>query len=318
MIKTLRITGVFVVVLAGVMLAWVLWPISQMGWGGQGDEQFKKILSEPNAIDRFRRLHGNADEGGKDTTPPLVKQAEQLADIINPKAPPAPPKPATPSRAIQRAVAAISPQTGSAKFSLVGTCCSLSNPAASCAYVRLADNTYQWVQPGDQIAHYVIKEIKSDSVMCWDGSRDNEIPIEPPPDTAGMLTGGEPATPPTSGAEPPVPPETPAYSSVQSAATGQPTLPAMNLSPAARLSEEEKKNLGDLADRLRMLGKDPVNQAAAANRLIEQYKSSRVSAEEAEKLGNLGEELKGRNDSEREELRRQFLKRLSVPRPVEN
>jgi hypothetical protein len=332
MIKTLRITSVAAVVLAGIVLASVLVP-SLVGFGvggnggtkkivnmlapltrilpfGRDDEQVGKILNAPSAVDRFKEQHGDKDQSDQDTTPPLVKQAEVLADIINPKTAAPMQTPATSARIPERPVAL--PPPSSAKFSLVGTSYSASNPATSCAYVRLADNTYQWFRQGDQIAHYVVKEIRNGSVTCWDGSRNIEMPIEPVPDTASMLETGTALPIPAAPAL-----RQPVVGKVPGPPMTQPVTSTQDL-PSANLSNEDQEALGDLVNRLKELDTDPTNRAAAANKLISEFRSSRVSAEEAEKLGDLGEELNGNKDSLKEERRREFLRRLSAPRSTKN
>ncbi len=337
MIKTLRVTSVAAVVLASIVLASVLVP-SLVGLGVDGnrgtkkivgmlapltrilpfardDEQMGEILNAPSAVDKFRERHGDKEQSNQDTTPPLVKQAELLANIINPPA--ASPSPVSPGPARNIPVRP-PPPPSSAKFTLVGTSWSPSNPAASFAYIRLADNTYQWIQQGEQVAHYVVKEIKAGSITCWDGSRDTEMLVEPVPDTASMLeTGAASPVPVTSESRPSMIGRTPGQPVAQPVASGQPALEARDV-PSARLSPEDQEALGDLVNRLKELESDPTNRAAAANKLISEFRSSRVSAEEAEKLGDLGEELNENKDSLREERRREFLRRLSAPRSLKD
>jgi hypothetical protein len=320
MIKTLRITGVAVVLLAGVVLASVLVPTSVFHLGARGNKQFSRILNEPNAVDRFRSQHGSEDQGNRDTTPPLVRQAEILAKIINP-APTAAP---TPPRPTPRAPGdpSLGPKTPSAKFEVVGTAYSPSRPSASFAYLRMADKTYQWVQQGEQVAHYVIKKITGDSITCWDGSRDVEMPVETVPDTADVLTGGSASAgsaasalpQPTGGTAPvrpvvhPVIPNAP----VAAGRIPAPATPAAG-GPPLQLTPQEEEVLGSMVERLRQTEGDSTEREAAIRKIIEEYRSSRITAGETEKLGNLGEELNDQNAA-REAQRRESLRRLSIPR----
>lgn len=339
MIKTLRVTSVAAVVLASIVLASVLVPslvgLSVDGDGGtkrivnmlapltrilpyaRDDEQMGKILNAPSAVDRFKERHGDKDQSSQDTTPPLVKQAELLANIINPPAASTARMSARPGRGTP-VPSPPPPPESSAKFNLVGTSYSASDPGASFAYICLADGTYQWVRQGEQVAHYVIKEVKAGSVTCWDGNRTTEMLVEPVPDTASMLeTGAASPVPAASGSRSSMAGRTPGQLVAQPVASGQPAVGGSD-SPSAHLSEEDQQALGDLVDRLKELESDPANRAAAASKLISEFRSSRVSAEEAEKLGDLGEELNENKNSLKEERRREFLRRLNAPRSIRN
>jgi hypothetical protein len=328
MIKTLHITGVAVVLLAGVVLASVLVPASVFHFGGRGNKQFSRIIDEPNAVERWRNQHGT-DKQSKDTTPPLVKQAEALAKIINPPEPVV--KPPTPPVGHTVTKGPTVDRKFSAQFAVVGTAYSSVRPTASFAYLRMADNTYEWVQQGEQVGHLTIKDIKGDSITCWDGSRDVVMPVESVPDTASMLTGGgTPAAsvvstaPPALAAPQPVVGKTlnrpvvrPMAPSPQ-VATNRPMTPGTPATGALapQLTPQEEEVLGSLVDKIKQSESDPAAREAAIRKIIEEYRSSRITAGETEKLGNLGEELNDRKDAAREALRREQLRRLSAPRTI--
>ena len=50
--------------------------------------------------------------------------------------------------------------------------------------------TSKWVQVGDEIGHLTIREIRSDSIVCWDGSSDVVLPVLQRTNTASLLEGG--------------------------------------------------------------------------------------------------------------------------------
>jgi hypothetical protein len=314
MIRTLRITSVAAVLLAGVVLASVLGPVSLISFGVRSDKQVKKVLDAPSAVDRFKEQHPDKDQS-QDTTPPLVKQAELFADILKPRVPTSAQAPATAARAAVRP--SVTPPVVSANFNLVGLSYSPS-PAFSFAYIRLPDQTYQWVQPGSQIGHIVVKEVRSDRIIYWDGRQDVEKMVEQPPETGSMLETGK-AVPMLEAPAPRQPTigQAPSHPVAQPAMASQPVATPAD-STAAGLSPEEQQNLGDLAARLRELDKDPANRAAAQQKLIEEFRSSRVSTEEAKKLGNLGEELNGSKGSPKDDKWRERLKRLSGSRATKN
>jgi len=163
MIKTLRLTGVAAVAFAGLVLASVLGPVSLIRLDDTSDQRMGEILASPGAVERFHDLHGDKNPAGQDTTPPLVRQAELFKDIIDPKLlSPAPAMQAVASP--RRESIAVKPPVTSAKFTLVGTSCSASNPNLSFAYIRSADG----YQSGFSAA------IRS--VVTWSSRKSGKIP----------------------------------------------------------------------------------------------------------------------------------------------
>jgi hypothetical protein len=214
---------------------------------------------------------------------------------------------------------------------VVGTAYSSVRPTASFAYLRMADNTYEWVQQGEQVGHLTIKDIKGDSITCWDGSRDVVMPVEPVPDTASMLTGGgTPAAAAVSTAPPALAAPQPVVGKTLNRPVVRPTVPSPQVatnrpmtpgtaatgSPAPQLTPQEEEVLGSLVDRIKQSESDPAAREAAIRKIIEEYRSSRITAGETEKLGNLGEELNDRKDAAKEAQRREQLRRLSAPRTI--
>ncbi len=197
MIKTLRITSVAAVLLAVVVLASVLGfercaSLLPLNLGVRSDKQTEKILSGPTAVERFKEQYGNkAPDQGQDKTPPLVKQAEMFANIINPLAPDGT-RPAVASKLPIKPVAGTVKPAGpvSSKFDLLATCCS-SDPKTSFAQIRLVDGTYQWVGVGSEIGHVTIKEIHNGSIVCSDGGRDFPMDMQAAPETSSLLETGK-------------------------------------------------------------------------------------------------------------------------------
>ena len=233
-----------------------------LNFGVRSDKQTEKILGGPSAVERFKEQYGNKVRTGEDTTPPLVKQAELFADILNP--PPAgfaagwcDHVSAAHARRSRSPLVPVS-----SKFELLGTCYS-SNPKTSFAYIRLPDSTCQWTGVGTEIGHVTIKEIRKGSIVCWDGSRDVEMNTVATPETSTLLeTGKAPqdaATPSQASSEPPThsrasglklpaPTSAPARSGRPSVASGRGTAPGV---PPAQISKEEQENLTELGNRLK-------------------------------------------------------------------
>jgi hypothetical protein len=186
MVNTLRVTSVAAVVLAVLVLASVLGPKQLVNLGMKRDARLDSILNDPNASARSREGATAKASPGADQTPMLVKQAQDFANILKPKVEKLP---STPSGAGTRPPPII-PATSSAKFTLVGLSYSATRPEESFAYIKMADNTCQWVRKGDEIGHTTIREIRPSSIVCSDGNRDSEMTVVAPPDTANLLETG--------------------------------------------------------------------------------------------------------------------------------
>jgi hypothetical protein len=323
MIGILRITSVAVAILAVLVLASVLGPVSFLDRDQSAEIRAAKILSSPGAVERFREQGEDETPGDQDTTPPLVRQAETLARIMNPPVEDAPPVSSSPRTFTPKRV---TPNTEpSAMFDLVGTSYCASHPEESFAYVRLADKTYQWVQLGSVVGHLTVTEIKDGSIVCSDGRGQRPMMAEPAPDTASLLeAGASTGTPTASGpSRPPLPAALSRPEALRAAIT---TVPP----PASRLSEGDRKDMSQLVRRLKEelqrhpasdttdANEGPADKTAAMSRLISEFKSSRVSPEEAKRLEELGKELNGTTAPSTEESttgrRREFMRRLGVLR----
>jgi hypothetical protein len=301
MVRILQITGVAALICTGLVLASIKWPARLLHLGITQDHGVREFLEEPGAVTRFNTRNENQVPDNQDKTPLLVRQAQTLEGIINPREPQAAGVP-VPSTITRGPATPPPPPQSSAKFELFGISYSPSDPTSSLAYIRLPDNTYEWVMQGSEIGHMVIKQVKNDSIICFDGQRMSEMKVEPAIDTASILETGAVAT-----------------TSDRITDGGSP------LSP--RLTGQDAASLNELVQRLKQeLQKDgksdqagsnatPAEKAAAAGKLITEYKSSRVSPEEAKNLETLGEQLNGAKDNQQmEEKRRELMRRLGQPR----
>ncbi len=345
MIKTLRLTSVVAVILAAVVLASVLGFLRTDSFlplrvGTGSDKQTQSILSGPSAVERSKTQSGAKPD--VETTPPLIKQAELLAKIINPPEPAPeagatsgiknPPLPKIPVKPLAQV---------SSKFNLLGTCCS-SNPRASYAYIRLPDNTVQWVGVGEQIGHLTIKEIRKDSVLCWDGKSEVPVDVEAIPETSSLLETGKassvvsatkvedsaPRPEPTTGTTPPAKAsaaksgnkaKAPGSAAKSAIVSSQPMMP-VTPSPSAQITKQEQEKLSRLGDRLKNdAGTDSAGQVEAANRLINDFKSSTKSLPPGVKeLGDTAETDPGpeplKKTFRNEDRRSYYSGRLTPPR----
>jgi len=129
MIKTLRITTVIVVLLAGVLF------VVPVVFGGREDDRIEKLLNGPGIIEHFNNTVGSNTKPNQKRISPLVEQAQAFALFIDPPAR----KSRPPSRpAIHRQQQIPKPDAPvSAKFTLVATSVNESNPEQSfCTYKR--------------------------------------------------------------------------------------------------------------------------------------------------------------------------------------
>jgi hypothetical protein len=278
MVNTLRITSVAAVLMAAAVLVSVLGPKSLIGFAMKDDAKLDQILNSPNVVEKFRASQGSGGATSATQTPMLVQLAETFAKILDPPVTPKTDAPGSRGAMALQPVVKGPPQ--SAKFTLVGLSYSGLYPEWSFAYIRLADGTYQWARRGDEIGHITIREIRRDSILCWDGSRESEMMVAQPVDTASLLEGGAgPSTAMNSVASPPVSLSTPSSSPAISKGVALDRITSqIKLLQKASSGEDANSSAHD--------------RAAVMDRLISEYRSSRLSPEEAEKLGNLGEELK--------------------------
>jgi len=298
--------------------------------GARSDKQIDKILSGASAVERFKAQNGNK-KSTADTTPPLVKQADLFAAILNPPSAEGPRsggsmpvKPAFSS--------AIKPGTVSSKFDLLGTCYS-GDPKTSFAYIQLPDKTtYQWVRVGDEIGHVTIKEIRKGSIICSEGGRDAEKEVPPLVETSSLLETGKAAAMPAASQLPPAEGEKPPATSAAAAAPKSPASPvrpsvassraAASLNvvpsmPSAQISKEERESLSQLGNRLKA-GASADSDALNPGKLITDYKASLANPPQGGTLPSPGEMNTNKSawkESLKEESRRTWQKRL-MPRPT--
>jgi hypothetical protein len=312
MIKTLRITSIVAVVLAGILF------ISPVVFGVRGDGP---QLAGAGVIAKFKEATGNKAKESESQVSPLVKQAEAFALYMNPPPKPKPVVQAPPVTPEIRPPAPVSP-----KFTLLATSVYQSHPEMSLAFIDEPGKGTHWVKQSGEVGHLLIEQVKDGSVVVRDGQRTFEIAIQQQPAGISLLEGAPSGATPIEniGASPvlvgpsaptlsakaevgvvsvPPPQEVSVPPPPQEASVPPPPQEASVLSPSPEVTAEEKAALDELITQLASLQKgsksdkngsaDSNEEEAAAvmEKLIGDLKATRVSAEEAKKLNGLGKEL---------------------------
>lgn len=291
MIKTLRITSIVVTVLAAILL---VFPVI---FGVRSGEDIETLLKSPGVIEKFNKAVGNKATRSRDETSPLVQQAGAFALYLNP-----PPSKASKTAARSNTRGATRGAAVTPKFKVFGTCFNKERPESSIALIDEPGKGLHWIRQSSKIRHLLIEQIKDGLIVVKDNGRTYEVAAEQKPEMS--LLEGASAVPRGAGAS----------SQAPDAADTKSTLPPPRRSAASireagsnsqkpQLSAGQEEKLNELIEKLQEIqrsyksdkigsGPSAEEKAAMMEKLITKFKSSRLSTEEATKLGNLGRELK--------------------------
>jgi hypothetical protein len=284
MINTLRITSVVAAILAGVFF---VFPVI---YGVRSDERIDEFLKLPSLKEKFEEVADNKTKAGDNRVSPLVEQAEAFALFLNPA------KPAVRKTAKGTRPSGIANKVAvTPKFKVFATSYCPENPELSQALIDEPGRGRYWVRQSSMVGHLLVEQVK-DGIVVVKGSKETfELPIEKESGTA-------------------TPVRMPSASSARNRSRLTPTSPASGRSntnvrrptsipqkPQRNIKDDEK--MGQLVNKLKDLqqnsasdktdsGIDTEERSARIQELISKFKSTRVSAEESKKLGNMGEELK--------------------------
>jgi len=175
MIKTLRITGIAIGILAVCFIG------LSATFGLQGDENKAEFLSKPGVVERFKN-QSEKPAPDKGQVSPLVKQAQAFALRINP---PAPKEPHSQRPTARRTKPR--PRKVSAKFLLIGTCYYPTRPAGSLALIDIAGKGLRWVRQGEKAGHLTIEQVREGFVVINDGEMTYELEAEERPQRANLV-----------------------------------------------------------------------------------------------------------------------------------
>jgi len=280
MIKTLRITSIIAAILAGVVLVFLV----VLGVRSNPSEaKIEQLLNSPGAIEKFNKAQSDKVTKDQGQSSPLVKQAQALALYLNPSQP----KAGLPGQ-LRGMPSPIGPVT--AKFTLIGTSFYEARPKESLAFIDEPGKGLRWVRPSSQIGHLTIEQIKDGLIVVRDGQSTFEMKAEQKTQKSTLLEGSP------SGAASAIPASTTVPKSGTRITRG-------SRSQTPQLKDEQKAALEELVEKLRNMQRDiksqktdsgasPKEKAELVEKLISDFKATRVSDDEARKLGDLGKELK--------------------------
>lgn len=296
MIKTLRITSIVAVALAGVLF------VLPVVFGVRSDPEAEQFLNRPGVIELFKKARIDRTKADTSQSSPLVTQANAFAKYLKPDKPrPAVtgprPGPTTPA-----------PLKVRPKFPLLATVVS-ENPERSIALINEPGGGPRWVRQGSEVMHLVIEQIKEGLIVYRDGQKTSEIQVEPRPPRQSLLQGESSVSASRSVQTSTVAGAQAGHGTALAPPRGSTApvashrLPIRTPSPHLQRSKEDMAALEALGDKLANLMKgsksgktgsaqDSEDMAAVMDALISDLKATRVTAEEAKKLGDLGKKLK--------------------------
>jgi hypothetical protein len=297
MIKTLRITSVVAVILAGIFLVFpVVFGVRR------SDERIEKVLSSPGVIEQFKKTKGGRAKGSENRVSPLVQQAEAFALYLNP------PEPQTVKPAPGRSRPTIQPDMAvTPKFKVLATCRHEERPELSQALIDEPGKGRHWVRQSSRVGHLLIEEVKDGLVVVKSSEETFERMLEQKPET-GPVAGAPPVSARAGGQsrvkKPTLPPLGRSAASVRAAAAAASAARTVSKPPQPPRSAEDNAKMEELVNRLRGLqrssksdktssGPSDEERAAQIEELISKFKSSRVCTQEAKRLGNLRKKLNG-------------------------
>ena len=253
-------------------------------------EPFEQFLNSPGVIEKFNKAVGNKATRSRDETSPLVQQAGAFALYLNPPTPKAPRTP-TGRGALKARGPDVTP-----KFKVLGTSYYKERPESSLALIDEPGKGLHWVRQSGKIRHLLIEQIKDGLIVVKDNGRIYEVAVEQKPETS-LLEGA------SAGVSSQAPDAADTKStSLASRRTATSIRETGSDSQQPQLSTGQEEKLNELIEKLQEIqrsyksdktgsGPSTVEKAAMMEKLITKFKSSRLSAEEAASLGNLGRDL---------------------------
>jgi len=323
MIKTLRITIIATAILAGLLF------ISPVFFGVRADEEAEQFLNSPGVVEKLKQAKVDKQTESQSQSSPLVKQAEAFALYLNP-----PPEPTRANLVRQQAIIPPKPPKAYAKFSLIGTSVHATKPEESLAFINEPGKGLLWVKPGSKLGHVTVEQIKDGLIICQDEQGNSEqILAEPRQPELSLLDGSAssaarvspwrqagPSAGVSVGASSQVASHLPTATSGKATAgvtISRPPMPQLSAKDSAALEDliEKLKAIqsGSASDKTGSPGSGELN-AAMMEKLISDFKTTHIDAQEAEKLGNLGKELNGLKQDPNRPQESRNKRQIGLPR----
>jgi len=316
MIKTLRITSVIAAILAAGLIA------LPTVFGIGNDEDIELFLNSPSIIDKYRQAGGEKPEPNVETSP-LVAQAKEFADYLNPP----PPVPSRPSVAVgTKPPIGVKPPppppdpSFSPKFTVVATSYYESQPDMSLVLIDEPGKGRHWIRQGAEVMHLTIEQVKEGVILVKGGESTYELAV-PKVREVNLLDDGSPSADAATTTVPaPIAashtPETAPSAAVDARTAGPRGRITGDQAPADQITEEERELAEKIFAELEALATKggpgagrPSPQGKVSSRPgaprapIPAPEATRIDEQEAEKLANLGKELKADKKTDRDRLR---------------
>lgn len=251
MIKTLQISSILAVVMAGVLF------VSSIVFGSHQDKQIEDFIKSPGAKEQFQKV-GEVKRPSSNQRSLLVEKAELFAGVINPPPPKVAPEPTSTAEPQPPEVPVDPPIT--AKFQLYGTVVCEANPESSLALIYEMGKGTHLVRQGTEIMYTTIEQIMDGKIIVRNSGGTVEMAVEEGPAPASVVAG----QPSTAAASPTKPANS--ISSSRNRITGGSTRtsipprtsgnsgrrgPATPESVRSRITSKENAKLAELGDRLK-------------------------------------------------------------------
>jgi hypothetical protein len=286
MIKTLRITSVVAAILAGVFF---VFPVI---YGVRSNERVDEFLELPSVREKFENAADNKTNTRESQDSPLVKQAEAFALYLNPVT----------STTQKTTKGAKTPNISSRlpvtpKFKVFATIYCADNPELSQVLIDEPGRGRHWVRQSSMVGHLLVEQVKDGLVVVKSSKETFELEIEQKPATISLNRISPPSSSKSRQSSSKI-----ALPASSRTATG--VRRTTNITQKLQRNGNNDEKMGELVDRLKDLqrnsasdktnsGLDKEERSARIAELISKFRSTRVSAEEAKKLDDIGEELKG-------------------------
>lgn len=288
MIKTLRIISIVAPIFALILFVFLVL------FGVRGDGRIEDFSDSPGVVEKFMSAAGDEATRGESQISPLVRQAQDFAKHLNPPESKIGKSTGLSVKGINSSLFPVTP-----KFKLIGTSYFEKQPELSIALIDEPGAGLHWVRQSSKVGHLLIEQIKDGLIVVKSSNETYEMEAEREPEMSlieGASTVSKNKASPTKSSKSNVPAVNKTVGNIIKKVPRRFTPQIKTFRTIPRRSPEEQARLKELGDKLidtNSISRDE-EKLARIEKLISDYQSEslRVSAEEAQKLEDLGEELK--------------------------